>query len=222
MVANVIQNPVSEAEQDALDAEQAVADLEQKVVEGDTSITASAIEKARGVARFARLKVQAVMRQAAKDAEAARDAEVQQFLAEYEEFATSDLAPVREAYEDVVLALAHLGELVSERVEGQAQVLRRAQALGLMNIGPRGTLDEQARWRSIAVPGDTATHALDRVIDDAVREAKHGYVKDGTQKVRAHALHSDIRRADMKIIDDTPSGERAQVAAELLARFRAE
>lgn len=221
MVGNIIQNPVSDAEQEAVDAEQAVTDLEQKVVEGDTSITASAIEKARGVARFARLKVQAVMRQAAKDAEAARDAEVEQFLADYEEFATSDLAPVREAYEDVVLALAHLGELVSERVEGQAQVLRRAQGLGL-NIGPRGTLDEQARWRSIAVPGDTATQALDRVVDYAVREAKHGYVKDGTQKVRAHALHSDIRRADMEIIDDTPSGERAQVAAELLARFRAE
>lgn len=216
MVARYIEMPVNDAEQEALDAEQAVTDLEKAFVEGDTSITASAIEKARQAARFARLKVQAVMRQAEKDAEAARDAEVEQFLADYEKLGTSDLEPLREAYEDAVLSLAHLEELVAERVEAQGQVLRRAQALGV-KVGPKsGSHDEQARWRSIEVP------APDRLIDLALREAKEGYIKSPPYGVVVHALHSDIRRADMKIIDDTPSGERAQVAAELLARFRAE
>lgn len=222
MVATYKETPVSAAEQEAIDAEQAVTDLENKVVEGDTSITPSAIGKAKDAARFARLKVQAALRQREKDAEDARAEAVKQFRAEYEEFATIDLDPLRDAYEDAVIALANLTDLVTTRLQDQDEVLGRAPGLGV-SIGPKSSSpEEQARWASIAVPESRSqfNRRAGLVIDLALREAEHGYPTDGTQVVRAHALHSDARRADMETIGRASSADRPRVAAELLTRFR--
>lgn len=203
MVATYKQTPVSAAEQEAIDAEQAVTDLEQKVIEGDTSITASAIDKARQAARFARLKVQAVVRQAEKGAEAARAAEVERVRAAYEEFTKdSNLDPLREAYDNAVLAIAELDELVKERIDAERDVKWHGDRI------------------SVTPPPDRASWAVpENVVELAYLEGIHGFPLQNAG-VHIHVLHTPERKADMEAI--RASGDLHGAGAELLARFRAE
>jgi hypothetical protein len=210
MATNIKESIITTAEQEAADAEQNVIDLEQKVVEGDTSITAAAIDKARQASRFAKLKVEAAFNQTAKEAETERAKAVAAYMAEYEAFCTEDLAPLQDAYQEAVLILADLDAMVKERLDAQREIIGKSHVLGSAVFGDQAPVRADAdRWRNILVGKD--------VLDGVVTEARFGYVLGANGPGASHALHTPARKADMEAI--RKAGDRADTGRKLLDAF---
>lgn len=71
---------VADADQEITDAEDLVDALEQRVQDGDETVDADQVEKARGLARFARLRKVAAEKKAAALEETQRAAEFEDFV----------------------------------------------------------------------------------------------------------------------------------------------
>jgi adenylosuccinate synthase len=189
------------------------AELEAAFIAGDTTITPAQIDKARTAERHAALQDEAERAAAARAYEAQREADREAFLAEYEAFVTTDLAPLREAYEVAVLAMADLKALTDERIAAQNVMMNRARALGYdVRNGTNGPVpSDAARW--------SASHVGKTVLDDARQEAEHGYVSRNGAKAITHSLHTESRAADMDAIR-TAGQARLTVARERLDAAR--
>ncbi|MBH0781347.1 hypothetical protein [Nocardia bovistercoris] len=196
------------AEQKARDAAQAVIDLEERVRDGDTTVTAAMIEKARRESSYAELLVDAERRGVEKQRQAERAAAVEAFMGEYEEYMTgADLETLRGVYANLVVAAADLHTLLAERKRAQTDIMNRALALGLFAgpINPQSgggnapVPNDAERWRSRYVKPQTDYLAL------AVQEGQHGYVSANGQTV-THALHTPERAEEFRSL--TSSNKR--------------
>ncbi|QDQ91582.1 hypothetical protein FND50_12645 [Rhodococcus sp. WB9] len=198
-----------------------VEELKAAVIAGDTTITASQIEKARQAEEFAELQAQAERAKAQRDRVAELDADVATFKADYAEFAGADLSELRGLYDEAVVIVAELHDKVKARVAEQREMEERERTLerrakelrelGLDASTGRGRLidNSQGEWTRIAVrPED---------VDGIAHEAKFGFVPGGGGLPTVHALHSDERRDDMLAI--RASGYVQGTGRELLEAF---
>lgn len=200
-----------EAKQIAGDAARKVTELESAVLAGDTSITASALSKARQEAEFASLKVVAAQRGVDQEAQDAHDAAVADLRADYEDH-VEDLDGLREAYEWAVLAIAELHQAIEARNVISRRLVSRGYALGLVNRsnttdGPFP--DDRARWSKHHIEKD--------YVAKAVEEGDKGYLAHAlANKAIVHVLHTDERRAQLETITGLRRGEQAKA---LLAEY---
>lgn len=210
-------NTVIEAQEATVAAEQAVtaayekiATLEQKVIDGDGKVTAAQITTAKEQAAFAELKASAAQNEEARIREGSRQAAVDAYLAEYEKFATVDITPLRERYNEIVVLIAELDALVEERIAAQREILVKGSGLGLSD-GYNGVpvKADVERWRAIEITRD--------VLDGLATEGRHGYVMGVMGPGIHHALHTPERKADMAKI--RASGWKQGTARELLDAF---
>ncbi|MGY1873870.1 hypothetical protein [Nocardia gipuzkoensis] len=174
-----------------------MADLEERVRDGDTSVTLTQIEKARREASFAQLKVDAERRGVEKEQEARHAADVETFMAEYEEYmAGADLDQLRGAYAEVVVAVAYLHTLLEERMKEQRGIMSRGRALGLSSGSGEYAVpvsDDRERWQKQFL------HRRADFVEFAVEEGKKGFPQRNA-KPYAHLLHTDERRAEIRAI----------------------
>lgn len=164
-------------------------ELKARVIAGDTKVKPSDLANARGADELAVLQAQAAEREAREAEEAALKEARDKFKAEdYEDFMTSDLDPLREAYAEAVRAIAHLHSLTQERRRAQHRIRVKASKLGLnkqpVTVGLPGVSyatkapdpEDAERWREQYVHGD--------YVERAVTEGKG-------RRLKPHVLHTD-------------------------------
>lgn len=191
-----------------------VAELEAAVIAGDKSIKPADIEKARAAERYAELTAQSDAREAKEAEAAAHQAAVNEFLKDYEEFMTSDLEPLREAYAALVVAVADVHTLTEERRKKQSEIARRSRALGLpthtgvgVSANHAPVPEDAERWRAQFVGADYIT--------PAVEEGKRGF-PSGAGKARSHVLHTPERREELRSLT---SANQKQLGIEMRDRI---
>ncbi|UZG58016.1 hypothetical protein [Rhodococcus opacus] len=195
-------------------------ELKAAVIAGDTTITASQIEKARQTEEFAELQAQAAKAQAHRDRVADFEADVAAFKADYADLAGADLSELRDLYEDAVVIIAELHAKVKDRVAEQQQIVARADSLGIrgrdLGVSTGRLIDDtQGEWSRIAVrPED---------VDGIGDEAKRGFVPNAGARATIHALHSDERVEDMREINRSSyvQGTGRELLEALIARRNA-
>ncbi|MBY3792531.1 hypothetical protein HQP42_08995 [Rhodococcus fascians] len=200
-----------EAKQAADDASRKVTELESAVLAGDTSITASALSKARQEAEFASLKVVAAQRGVDQEAKDAHDAAVTTLRADYEDH-VEDLDELREAYQWAVIAVAELHQAIDKRQAASRALVSRGYALGLVSRsdttgGPFP--EDRARWGRNNVGAE--------FVSKAVEEGTRGFLRNPfANKAIVHTLHTDERRAQLETITGLDLDGQAK---DLLAEF---
>ncbi|MFC4124286.1 hypothetical protein [Nocardia rhizosphaerae] len=191
-------------------------ELKARVIAGDTKVKPADLANARGADELAVLQAQAAEREVKEKAAAEHRAKVAEFLKEYEEFMTTDVDPLREAYAALVVAVADLHTLVEEHHKKQSDIKAKAARLGLNNHPRTGApiphhapvREDAERWRTQFVSGD--------YIKLAVEEGKRGFVP-GRGKAVSHVLHTPERREELRSL---PSGTNLkQVGIEMRDRM---
>lgn len=132
-----------------------------------------------------------------------------EFMADYEAYVTAPLTDLQASYTQVIEALTELQDGLQARAATEANLLKRARALGLTVIERGGQLPP--RQSHIPVPDDgvrwtAATNIPGNVIEVAVEEATRGYPFSGI-----HALHDAGRIA---AINDASEGRYRSRATE--------
>ncbi|WP_280298763.1 hypothetical protein [Nocardia neocaledoniensis] len=190
-------------------------ELKARVIGGE-KVTPKQLLDARAADELAELTALSDERKAAEKAAAEHQAKVDEFLREYEEFMTTDLDPLREAYAALVVAVADLHTLVEEHLKKQSQIKVRASRLGLHNHPRTGARTphhapvpgDEERWRKQHVSGD--------YIELAVREGKTGLVSQ-RGKTGTHVLHTPERREELRSLPS--SANLKQVGIEMRDRM---
>ncbi|MFE5480528.1 hypothetical protein ACFQ9R_32845 [Nocardia sp. NPDC056541] len=192
---------IATAERAAQDAAQAVIDLEERVRDGDTTVTATMLEKARKEASFAQLQIDAARRGVEKERQAEHAADVKAFMADYEEhMAGADLTDLRGAYADAVVSVAYLFTLLEDRRREQTAIMNRGQSLGL-TVGKTPVPNDADRWREQFLNPATDFVAL------AVEEGQKGFASRNGQPA-VHVLHTPERREEIGSLPRDDKHER--------------
>ncbi|WP_069166534.1 hypothetical protein [Nocardia altamirensis] len=194
-------------------------ELKARVIAGGKA-TPKEYAEARATDELAELKAQSEAREAKEKADAEHQAAVAEFLTDYEEFMTTDLDPLRDAYARVVLEVADLHTQLEEHRKKQSGIKVRASRLGLHNhprtgnsIPQHAPVPEDAeRWRTQLVTGDYLEHA--------VEEGKCGFVQSRGKAV-SHVLHTPERREEIRSLNE-PGVNKKQVGAEMRDRILTE
>jgi hypothetical protein len=156
---------------DVTEADTLAADLERRIAEGDTSIKpedVEAVEAAQKRGAFAQLRDRAAANKAAKQAEAMRRKRVVELRRQAsEEFDGGELAPIVEAFDAAVPAVAEVARRVLARNERL-----RSMADELRNLGP--------------LPAE-----IDRMYDNGVQVVEMG------ERRRIHPLEFDALLAEI-------------------------
>ncbi|MBF6214632.1 hypothetical protein IU433_14845 [Nocardia puris] len=205
-----------------------VAELEAAVIAGDKSIKPADIEKARAAERYAELTAQSDAREAKEAEAAAHQAAVNEFLKDYEEFMTSDLEPLREAYAALVVAVADLHTLLEDHRAKQSQIKARASKLGLHSHPMTGEAmphhapvpEDAERWRAQFVYRDVPAREGQKergYIADAVEEGKRGFLPR-RGKVGTHVLHTPERKEELRSLNER-GADRKQLGIEMRDRI---
>lgn len=121
---------VSDAEQEAAEADALIEALEERVREGDDTVTPDQIEAQRGVSRFARLRADAARRKAAAVRETKHDELVAQLREDVAALNEADLGAMAKLYEGLVRDGAKLQSLIEAWHGKRGDLLGRSQALG--------------------------------------------------------------------------------------------
>lgn len=130
-VEEVTDADVEAAEQEATNAEAEVTALEERVLAGDESVTADAIEKQRGLSRWARLRAGAAARKAERAKHAARLKACDQLRQEIEAHSTEVGPRLAKALRRAEAALTEVFQIEHERNQQVGQWRRRASELGV-------------------------------------------------------------------------------------------
>jgi hypothetical protein len=130
-VEKVTEADVEAAEQEAADAEAEVNALEERVLAGDESVTADAIEKQRGLSRFAKLLAQRTARKAERAKQAARLKACDALRQEIEAHSTEVGPKLAKALRKAEAALTEVFRIEYERNVQVGQWRRRASELGV-------------------------------------------------------------------------------------------
>lgn len=153
-----------------------VEELEERVRNGDTSITAAALAKARDAAHLAALQDVAAERSRLAEEAAGRHAEVERVRADVVRPFVQRRADLSAEYERAVAAVRNLEDsLASWRGEHPA-VLEEAQAAGLAAEVPE----------QLPPIGNLST----AIIRDATGSPMFFKVQGGLKRLQSHALHS--------------------------------
>ncbi len=191
-----------------------VAELEARVIAGDETVKPSQLANAQAAERLAALQRLSDERKAKEAEDDAHAEAVGEFLKDYEEFMTTDVEPLREAYAGVVVAVADLYTLLEEHKKKQAEIMRRSVGLGLSRHGSMGTArmhppvrEDRERWQEQFIGGD--------FIELAVSEGIHGYAQRNS-RVIDHVLHTPERRDELRTLT---SGDRKQRGGEMRDRM---
>lgn len=115
---------VAAAEQEAAEAEQLAAALEERVREGDDTVTPEQVTSQRELGRFARLRVEAARRKAARAAEAARLERCKTLAADinaYAEGSGQKFADLLHTAEDAVRAFLTAVDERNDHIRGWRQ-----------------------------------------------------------------------------------------------------
>lgn len=199
-------------------AELTADELEAAVIAGNKSIKPADIEKARAAERFAALQAQSDAREAAeREARERKEAQEAFKAGDYEEFMTTDLEPLREAYAALVVAVADLYTLTQEHRRKQIQIMKTAMKLGLHNhpitsavMPHRAPVREDAeRWAAQFVGVD--------YIESAVMEGKRGF-PNASGKAGSHVLHTPERREELRSLNE-PGVNKKQAGIEMRDRI---
>jgi hypothetical protein len=122
---------VTQAEQEAAQATQAAATLERRLLDGDDSVTAEEIGKARELSGFAKLRAEAVRRKAERTTRAARLRQCTDLAAEIQAYADTAGPRFAKLLRKVEQAIDTFTAAVDERNQLVAAWHRRAQDLGV-------------------------------------------------------------------------------------------
>ncbi|MFJ2665634.1 hypothetical protein ACIO14_14895 [Nocardia fluminea] len=191
-------------------------ELKARVIAGDAKVKPADLANARAADELAVLKAQSDAREAKETAAAEHAAKVAEFLTDYEEFMTTDLDPLREAYAALVVAVADLHTLVEDHRKKQSEIKARAAGLGLHNHPRTGAPmphhapvpEDAERWRKQYVNED--------YIKLAMEEGKRGFVPS-RGKASTHVLHTPERREELRSISS--SANLKQVGIEMRDRI---
>lgn len=214
---------IEDAQTEAEHAAREVQELEARVVDGDSSVTVSVLEKARDAARFAQLKVKSAVRGVEKEQRAEHDAAVEKLRADYDAFLDDDLDPIRESYKWAVINLAELNQAIARRKREADSLTGRAVKLGLVRHTAGGNnapfRDDANNWRRLKLGPE--------FVDYAISEAKRGYptglgAANGNKPI-THVLHTDERKEQINTLTGSDKFELAQkYLAEMVAAAVAE
>jgi hypothetical protein len=125
---------IADAEQEATEAENLVVTLEEAVRSGDDTVTYEAVEKARGLLSFVRLRKEAATRKAAAAKEAARLQACEALHADITAHAKGDGAQLSKKLKAAFDALNSFHDAVEERNARIRDYRQRAFALGIPEI----------------------------------------------------------------------------------------
>ncbi len=175
-----------------------VAELEARVIAGDDTVKPTQLTNALAAERLAALQRLSDERKAKEAEDNAHAEAVAQFMADYEKFMTTDVEPLREAYADVVVAIADLYTRLEEHKKEQAEIMGRSNRLGLSRRGAMGAdkfhppvREDRERWMAQCIGGD--------FIELAVSEGIHGFAQRNS-RVIDHVLHTDERREELRTL----------------------
>ncbi|MEV0343657.1 hypothetical protein AB0H49_32055 [Nocardia sp. NPDC050713] len=161
-------------------------ELKARVIAGDSKVTPKQLAEGRAADELAEFLALSDKRESeereARERKEAQDA----FIAgEYEDFMTTDLDPLREAYADAVRAIAKLYTLAQERRRAQSEIRRKAAKLELIQAvyGPSASAphrvpvpDDRKRWMEQYIAGDYVKRAV---------------LEGEGRQLRGHVLHTD-------------------------------
>lgn len=202
---------IAAAQNELTAAKNKVTELESAVLAGDTSVTASALSKARSDVEFASLKLVAAQQSVDQEAIDAHNAAVTTLRADYEAH-VEDLDELREAYQWALIAIAELRQAIDKRRDASRALVSRGYALGL--IGRSDTTggpfpEDRARW--------SRNNIGDEFVGKAVDEATRGYLRDPfANRAIIHVLHTNERRAQLETITGDSLDAKAKA---LLAQY---
>lgn len=155
-----------------------LADLEDRVRNGDTTVTAEDLAKAREADHLESLRREAAVRAHTAAQQQAHEAALAQLWADFEEFSTAGSEPARRAYAKAVSALAELRAETNVLNKKRAELLSRSNELGVdLPFALERVFNRSPQW----------------FVDMAVREAQ-GEPYGG--RTSPHALHSDKQVAE--------------------------
>jgi hypothetical protein len=192
---------------DTTDPRQQLAELEQRVIDGDSTVTPSAIQKARAAAEFADLLDEAAQRRANDQAVTARQAIEDAFRAELTTQAAR-LPSIQTAYANAVTALRALSEGITGWQDTRRTLEHKAKALGLTDDLDAALVSLHGRdW--IATAYDEARGKYQR--GQANRRHEGGL---HTAPIRFHVLHDTKTRERITRDDDARAEARAEAHRE--------
>lgn len=157
-------------------------ELRQRVLDGDTSVTAAALEKARRDAEFAGLQGEAERLAAERAARAEQEAAVTELRAGVERLATTGLDDMRAAYRAFVSAAGALQRAVADWQASTTPLRAVANRLGAIDV-----LSD--------LPGVLAPEAY---VAEAVEDFQGKYQPAGMGRQHPHLLHDDEFRAALR------------------------
>ncbi|MGQ4619097.1 hypothetical protein [Nocardia sp. R7R-8] len=193
-------------------------ELKARVIGGE-KVTPKQYAEAQAADELAGLQKLSDEREAKEKAAAEHAAAVAKFKAEdYEEFMATDFEPLREAYANLVVAVADLHTLVQEHLNKQSQIKARAARLGLHNHPRTGAPqshhapvpEDAERWRKQYVSGED-------YIQLAVEEGKRGFVPS-RGKAGSHVFHTAERKEELRSLNE-PKVNLKQLGIEMRDRM---
>ncbi|XVV05829.1 hypothetical protein ACQPW3_10735 [Actinosynnema sp. CA-248983] len=191
---------VETAEQEAAAAEAETGALEERVLAGDESVTADAIEKQRGLSRFARLRAGAAARKAERAKQAARLKACDALRQEIEAHSPNTGPKLAKALRKAEAALAEVFRIEHERNQQVGAWRQRAVELGVPEhrtpfVPPAEHGHLGLHGRNLIAGGRRLESVVD--VEPLVRqtllrakEAVHGLPYDGVKATRDPAEYA--------------------------------
>jgi hypothetical protein len=184
-------------------ARQELADLEAKILDGDTTVTAAALQKARAAVEFAELQHAADDRRAATQAAADRQATEQDHRTQVADQAAK-LTTVQAAYTAAVDALRSLNHAVDAWQDNRHRLIRRGSELGLTDAAD--TLVDLTRRDWVSIANDEAHGRFDH----GPRRKVFVGAATGAAFAQPHVLHDENARQRIQSANEAEQAERTQ------------
>lgn len=191
-------------------------DLRQRMIDGDSTVTATALDKARRDSEFEALQREADDAASQREADAKHRAAVSELEADVRDATTSGLAELQTAYRQMVDAVTKLEQGLAARQDLRASLDARAKALNAREVMTHlpslrkaadyiaAGVDEAAGRRHwIGTFGDRsilwATHELhDQAYLDQYRTDSEEYLRKAADRRAADLERAAQQRAEQK------------------------
>ncbi|WP_158840957.1 hypothetical protein [Saccharothrix deserti] len=210
---------IKAAEQAVQDAKQDLAVFKQRVLDGDTSITATMLAERQGAIDFAELQVEAAQRRAAQRAEADLNAELDAVRSDAEAILATGTNEFAEAFQTAVRAMDAAVRVMAAR-RGAILALRQRYEAALSRVGatdPSGTVQDGQRVRGVVVSRDAVRlfegdrRQITAMPDEDVASAVFTAATAGIMRTGDRA--TEDRAALKDLIDATPELHELLTAA---------
>lgn len=181
------------------DARALLAELEERIVNGDTSINAAALAKARNAADFAEFQDEAARRRADHEATTERQRLEDEFRTEIAAQA-AQLASVQHAYDAAVNARRMFDQRIADWQDARRILQLRARTLGLTDVVDAELVDlSQRNW-------------TDTLHNEAAGLFERGAARPFGQRgaIRHHVLRGTASRERIDREDEADAAVRAE------------